>query len=86
MAIVTITRHYSDFSNVADKLSVGNNEHDGDASAADYSLPEGYAVDAAYNVIRDRDGYECAIVLHDSNPKLISRGGKITAEPVLMEV
>ena len=84
MTTVTITRHYNGFDNVADKLSLGCNE-DGNAVATNYALPDGYGIDATANVIRDPDGIECEIVLHGSAPKLISRAGKITAEPILTE-
>lgn len=86
MTKVTITRHYSGFTNVADKFSLGNREHEGDAAATDYNLPEGYEVDETYNVIRDAAGYECAIALHGSGkPQLISRAGPIGTVTVLTE-
>jgi hypothetical protein len=81
---VTITREYSGFSNAADTFRVGDFEHYGNASASDYALPNGYNVDGL--VVRDPDGYQCAIVLHTSGcPQLISLAGKIKTSPVLSE-
>jgi hypothetical protein len=85
MTTVTITRHHNGFENVADKLSLGDLEYQGNASVTHYTLPEGYKVDTTDNVIRDPDGIECEIVLHGGKPKLISRAGRVTAEPILTE-
>jgi hypothetical protein len=85
MTKVTITRHYSGFTNVSDKFSVGNHERDGDASVSDYLLPEGYEVDA--DVVRDPAGYQCEIIPHSSGrPQLVSLAGKINTSPVLTKV
>ena len=73
MTKITITRHYI-ASNVADRFSVGNNEHDGNASIDTYVLPAGYHVDVG--CVRDPNGIECSIVLGPHNgPRLISRIG-----------
>lgn len=83
MTTVTLTRHYSGFQNVADKYSVGSNEHAGRASVSDWILPDGYEVDD--DVIRDAAGYECAIIPDDDSgrPQLVSKAGPIDATPVL---
>lgn len=81
MTAVTLTRHYSGFRNVADKFSVGDNEM-ADSSVSDYLLPDGYEVDG--DMIRDANGYQCAIVPHGSGrPQLISLAGPTQAQPVL---
>jgi hypothetical protein len=84
--MITITRHHTGFYNVADQYSLGNNEHDGNASTTAYTLPSGYSFDPVCNDIRDPDGCVCAIVQSDDGPQLISLVGKITAQPILVEV
>lgn len=76
MTTITITRHYSDMTNVADSFSLGHNEHDGNAAVAAYTLPEGYVVEAG--AIYDPAGFVCAIVAGDTGkgaPLLVSRAG-----------
>lgn len=60
--VITLTRHYSSF---ADRrwYSVGNNEHEGNAAAADYLLPPGYSYDAVAGMIYDDAGNGCVITL-----------------------
>lgn len=77
MPIITITRHYI-ASNVDDRFSIGDNEHDGNAAAAKYLLPAGYSFDAADRVIRDKDGVECGVFLGPHNgPRLMSLAGRV---------
>lgn len=71
---VMITRHYNGFVNVQDKLSLGNNEADGNAAATLYRLPDGYTV--ADGCIYDTADIECALVLEGDEVKLISLAGK----------
>jgi hypothetical protein len=79
---ITITRCYSGFCNVADTFRVGNFERDGNASATEYRLPNGYELDGL--AVRDPDGYECAIVPHPcGRPQLVSRTGAIQTSPIL---
>lgn len=86
IATITLTRHRSGFVNVIDKYTIGNSEHEGDAVASNYILPEGYSVtdSPGYPVILDPECYVCDIVCHSSGrPQLISRAGPITKQPVL---
>ncbi len=82
--IVTITRFYSGFCNVADTFRVGNFERDGRARTADYVLPNGYEIDGL--VLRDPDGYQVEIIPSSrcGRPQLISLAGKIRTRPVLV--
>lgn len=73
MTIVTVTRHFSGFQNVADTFSIGNNEQDGSAAASEYSLPVGYSVSEGR--IYDNFGIECMITASARGPVLISRAG-----------
>lgn len=74
--VVTITRHFSGFRNVADRFRVGEHEGDGNASADRYHLPAGYSVNEGRNIL-DPDGVLCAIVADDdgNGPILISLVG-----------
>lgn len=87
MAIVTITRHYSGFSNVADWFQVGNYEHEGNASVSDYRLPDGYRIEDRSGSIIDPAGVLCSVELHSSGlPQVISLAGPITESPVLVKL
>lgn len=79
---VTITTHYSP----RPWHELGNTEHEGSASAAEYVLPEGYTLDASTGrtVIRDSAGVECDILNSRSGlPRLASLAGSIAHTPVL---
>lgn len=72
MTTIQITRHYTP-QNVADRFTIGNNEHEGDAAMTEYPLPEGYSVQDGR--IYDPAGIECAIVAGKRGPVLMSRAG-----------
>lgn len=83
MTTIQITRHYSSFTNVADRFSVGNHEADGHAAMTEYNLPEGYEVQDAE--IYDQTGYRCEIYPGDQGgPVLMGRYGQ--PETRLIEV
>ena len=69
MTKITITRAFSGFANVEDKMLLGRHD-DVAGTVADYILPEGYAV--AEDRIFDNYGFECFI---DPAAVLISRAG-----------
>ncbi|MFG1454460.1 hypothetical protein V5F44_19730 [Xanthobacter sp. V2C-8] len=74
MTKITVTRMYSGFSNVADSFSLGNMEHEGNAAASSYDLPDGYTVDGG--VLYDPMGYACEIIAgHGGSLTLVSRAG-----------
>lgn len=82
---VTLTRHYSGFTNIADTYSIGDHERDGKASTRVYELPPGYTHDDEANVIRDPRGFQCAIVPHScGRPQVVSLAGPVKTSPVLI--
>jgi hypothetical protein len=83
--IVTLSRRFSGFANVADSWHIGDDlDHAG--VTHDYVLPDGYTLDEmALLGIADPHGIDCQIVSHSSGrPQLISIGaGGVDAQPVL---
>ena len=84
MTIITITRHYNGFVNVADTYEVGNHEHEGNAAASNYVLPEGYTV--SNGMIYDPAGYQCEVFGDERGVFLMSLAGPCRSEPILTEV
>lgn len=82
METVLITRHYSGFGNVEDTFSLGNSEHEGNASLSRYDLPAGYTVKS--DRIFDTADIECAICAAGNKVMLVSRAGTC-ADIVLAE-
>mgnify|MGYP003403698158 CR=1 FL=1 len=76
MTTITITRHHSGFSNVADRYVVGNAEGDGHADLMHVELPRGYAI-GQYDDLIDPAGCQCVIVA----ARLDGKGG-----PMLMSL
>jgi hypothetical protein len=72
MNTVTITREFSGFQNIADKMLVGSH---GDVAGteAEYDLPAGYSV--ADENIYDNHGFECFIEPVANGVRLISKAG-----------
>lgn len=83
MTEVQITRHFSGFTNVADKFSVGNHEAEGSATLSIYKLPAGYTV--SDGKIYDPSGIECLITAENGHVTLVSYAGK-HADVVIKEV
>lgn len=83
MTEVQITRHFSGFTNVADKFSVGNFEAEGSAAFSTYKLPAGYTVQDGK--IYDPSGIECLVTAEDGPITLVSFAGKHT-DVVIKEV
>lgn len=59
---ITVTRHYSGVANRADTFSIGDREHEGNAAATKYLIPESYTLDKETNELVDPDGFVCRIV------------------------
>jgi hypothetical protein len=83
--IVTLSRRFSGFVNVADTWRIGDDpDHAG--STHDYILPDGYTLnEMTICGIADPNGIDCAIVTHSSGrPQFVSVGaGGVDAHPVL---
>lgn len=80
-AKITVTRHFSGFTNVADRFELGDHEHRGNASASEYYLPDGYSDGAS--AIYDPLGIRCEIVAdEEGRPTLTSLTGRWTDTPL----
>lgn len=74
MTTILVTRHYSGFANIADRFSLGNHEHEGNASLASYELPAGYVLQDG--VIYDTADIQCEIIDVDGAPVVMSLAGR----------
>lgn len=66
---IYVTRHYSGMQNREDRLSLGNYEHEGNASLFRTRLPPGYTVRGGEAI--DPRGYACVLVLDEAGRPVI---------------
>lgn len=78
MNTIIITRHYNGFVNASDTLSIGNHEHEGNATATVYRLPDGYSAENGRIYNASGNGGEVHLV--DGKVTLLICGDAIVLE------